>query len=422
VNRDVSITLLTRGLQLASGLAATVVSARFLGPTGRGQYFFVITLTLLVVQFSNLGLPASNTYRVARDPELLGPLVVNSLFASLVVGVGAAAAAVAFLRLTNIFSTTRPILMLFALALAPAMLFFLLGTNLLVGSGRIRVFNAFELAGNALVMGALVAAGLLAPRVSAFLTASTVAWAAVAGALALFLLRRSRGPRGFRADVFRAGLRYSAKAYLAALLSFVVLRGNVFLLQRFAFEQELGWYSVAAQVADALAILPATIALVLFPRLVRDAAGRLHATLRTALVTGALLALLCVVAAFAAGPVISFVFGADFEPAARILRWMLPGVVAFGVLTVLSQFLAALGMPKALVGIWGLAAAVALVLGRFLIAPYHAVGAAATLSITYGLTLVLVGALVVRHGRAERPAEEPRGPAPLPEWVETPGA
>src|SRR5206468_7165449 len=126
----------------------------------------------------------------------------------------------------------------------------------------------------------------------------------------------------------------SARAYLVTLAGFVVLRMNVFILQGLAGAAQVGYYSVASQLADTLTVVPQSIALVLFPRLAAATAGRLHATIRTAWRTAALLALLCAATWIFGGWVILTAFGPRFAPAVPVLRLMLPGVFFVGVAAV----------------------------------------------------------------------------------------
>ena len=401
MSRAVFLTLLSRSIQLISGFAGTVVTARFLGPEARGEYFLVITITLVVVQFANVGLPSSNTFYVARDRRLLGPLVSNSVWVSLVLGGGGAVIAVALLNATGWITTQQPSLMWFAVALAPAILFFMLGTNLLVGIQRMGVFNIVEAASNLGVTAALVLAGLAAFDVHGFLAISTGTWSIAAAVLLVYLWRQDRAPLRFRTDVLAGGLRYSVKAYLITAIGFLVLRSNVFVLQHYYGSRELGFYSVAAQVGDALAIIPASVALVLFPKLVKDAAGRWHSTVRVSAVVAGALAVACGIAGLLAVPFMRIAFGTAFVPAAAVLQLLLPGVFALGVASVLSQFLAAIGVPRLLVGIWIVTLGILLLVGRLLIPRHAGAGAAASLSIAYAALLTMVATLAYRHRHSE---------------------
>lgn len=386
---DVLATAGVRGLIVATGLASSIITARFLGPSGRGEYFFAIVLTTTVVQFANLGLQASNTYLVAEREKLLRSLAVNSFWIALAVGGGMGVAVALVLSQLEAFSSTPASHLWLGAALVVPILFFLLGTNLLVGVNQIRAYNAYEAGSRIIVLACLAGAGALALGVEGFLVASFVGWLVSSGALVIRLLRGDGG-FGFDNEVFRVGLRFAAKTYVVALLGFLVLRGNVFLLRHYAAATEVGYYSIAVQIVDVLAIIPTSVALVLFPNLVRDRERSWAATRRSCLLVAAALIATCGAVAALAGPFIELVFGSSYSAAAPILRFMLPGVVAVGVTTIVSQYLAAHGLPRILLAIWAGAAVLTAVLGLLLIPSHGGTGAAIALTITYMIVALMV--------------------------------
>lgn len=403
MKREIAITIATRAAILVAGVAAAIVTARFLGPAGRGEYFFVVMLAAAVTQFGSLGLQASNTYLVASDRSLLGRLTVNSVWVALVVGLSAGTAVAAVSDALDLFPGTPGHLLWFVVPLAPVTLFFLLGMNLLVGTGRIGLFNALEAASHLVLLALLATAGALALGVAGFLTASVAGWAIVALMLAA-LLAPERDRLRFDAAIFRRGFRFATKSYLVVLLGFFVLRTNVFLVQHFIGAEELGYYSIAAQVSDALVILPTSVALVLFPRLVSERTTSWESTRRACAATGLILAGVCAAVALAAAPLVRIAFGEEFEPAVPILRLMLPGVLAVGMTTVLSQYLAAIGLPRSLVAIWAAGFAMAFALGAVLVREHGGEGAAVALSITYGLLFVAMLLTARKHRAAGQQA------------------
>lgn len=397
MRRDVVATIAARIVIMIASLAGAVVTARYLGPTGRGEFFFMVTLAAAATQVGNLGLHASNTYSVAQDERLLGPLFANSLWISLVVGTAIGAVVVGTLAATAAFPDTSTLELVLAASLVPPSLFFMLGTNLLVGVQRITLFNGFEVGSRLAVIALLVAAALLGFGAQGLVAATVVAWSLAGAVLAWTLWRRGRGTLRFSLRLFQAGLRYAARAYVVAMLSFLVLRANVFVVQRAAGERELGYFSIATQVADVLAILPASVGLVLFPALVRVPQGSFAAATRATLAVGAVLTVASVAAGIVAEPAIALLFGPTFEPAAAILWWMLPGVVALGMTSVLSQYLAALGIPLALLATWAAGLAGTVALGAALVPSYGGRGGAAALSATY---LVVLGVVTLLARRA----------------------
>lgn len=401
MKRDVSATLATRLLLVVASFAASIATARYLGPEGRGEYFFVVTLTAVMVQVGNLGLPSSNTYYVARDESLLGPLFANSAWISLVASSIGSLTAVTALAATGVFPDVATSRLLLAALLVPPTLFYLLGTNLLVGVGRIGTFNLLEAGSRIVVLVALVIAGELALGVGLFLAASIVAWSAVGAVVAIVLWQLGGRALRPRLDLVRSGMRYAAKAYVITLLGYLVVRANIFVVQAYAGDRELGYFSIASQIADVLALLPASIALVLFPALVRSPERSLSMTLRAAAAIGGVLGTLALLTGVLARPVIKLAFGESFAPATEILWWMLPGVVALGIAGVLSQYLAAVGMPAALLGVWAAGLLLVVAVGFGLIPEHGGRGAAAALSLTSIGLLVGISALTFAHRNAE---------------------
>ena len=213
------------------------------------------------------------------------------------------------------------------------------------------------------------------------------------------------------------GFRFATKSYLITLLAFIALRGNIFLLRREFGPADLGLYSIAPQIADVLTILPQAVALILFPHLVREASARWERTVRATLWVAAIMIVACVLTAVFAGPVIRLLYGDSFAPSTRVLQIMLPSVFSLAVASVLSQYLAAIGLPRPLLGVWGAGVALVLALSVALIPDHGAAGAAAALSI--GNTAVLVGIAVTAY--LYRNAK-PRGPAALRQQGDVPAS
>ena len=81
---------------------------------------------------------------------------------------------------------------------------------------------------------------------------------------------------------------------------------------------------------------------------------------------------------------------------------MLPGVLLVGVTAIVSQYLAAGGMPVSVVATWFGGVALTAAMGRVLVHRYGAVGAGITLSVTYGVVLIVLTTLTWRMASARR--------------------
>lgn len=408
--RQIALTAATRAGLTLFGLATSVVTARFLGQSGRGDYFFIATLSALIVQFANFGLPASTTFFAARDPARTRHLLSNACWIAVGVGGGLGTGIALFTQMSGMLADTPASYIWLAAGLAVPSLLYLFLSSILVGRGQIRSFNALEVAARSLLLPALVAAGVVGLGPAGFIAVSVVVWALACVVGVLLVARYASLTWRPDVELLAVGFRYATKSYFITLASFIALRGNVFLLRREVGPADLGLYSIAAQVADVLTILPTAVAMILFPSLVREAEARWDRARTVALWVASIMALLCLLTAIFAGPVIRLAYGADFAPSTRVLHIMLPSVFALAVAGVLSQYLAAIGLPRPMIGVWVGGAAIVLAASLALVPSHGAAGAAAALSV--GHTAVLCGIAATAY--AYRNAS-PRGPRPLGE-------
>jgi len=146
----------TRLMLAAFSLATGVLTARVLGPEGRGQYFLGVTLMTLGAQLATLGFHSSNTYQLSRREDALRGLVANSFWYS--AGAGAVLAAVlGSLLAAGFFPALEGGLGAVALiGVAPA-LFTILASGLLAGLGRFDTLNRCDLLSRGVLLLVMVA-------------------------------------------------------------------------------------------------------------------------------------------------------------------------------------------------------------------------------------------------------------------------
>lgn len=387
-------TLTVRVLLVAAGLLSSVITARMLGPEGRGIFFYWTTLAALAIQFGNLGLHSSNTFYLAKNRAHFSTLAANSLWVSLVGG-----GAIGSILVTILWFAGRPLqdewgLLWPTLIIIPAGLYFLLGTNLFVALQRFSEYNGFELVNRYVGLAVVSLAAWFFPSPESLVAALALVAAFICVPLYHRLGRLGGGTTPSFA-LFRRGFGYGLRAYLVAVIALFVLRLNTLLLERSVETSTLGVWSIAAQLLDVIAIVPATFALVLFPKLVES--SQPYQLMRSQLsIVAASLGILGLLAVLLGRQVILFVYGERFLEAYEILLWGLPGAFGLGLVSILSQYLAATGLPIALLWIWCSALVVEYTLAVLLIPSYGAVGAMAALSLTYLVVLGMAWALAVQ--------------------------
>lgn len=393
--KNIAITLTSRCSIIAAALIISVLTARFLGPEGRGYYFYIYSLVGILAQLSMLGLQTSNTYLATANPQLLNKLTINSAWISfLFCTLLALMVAIVFYLQGNAVHGYIG----FVVILTPPYLFYLLGTSLFVSVGKIKQLNYYQLLTNLLTVMAVFLAGYYTKNLYVIFWLVFCAWIIVAISMFFSLCNNHEKCKWtFDYTIFRVSFLYSFKAFIITTCTLAVLRTNVFLLEFLSFT-EVGYFSIAAQIADALSLLPTTVALLLFPQLINAKTTDLSVTLSVLKKVGALILVLALLIGFLAPFFIPLLFGVEFMPAVDIIRCLLPGSFFSCLIVILSQYLAARGLPLILVFIWLAGVLVNVILSYELMRHYGAVGAASGLSMSYALILLACG-MVVRVSR-----------------------
>lgn len=382
VARNTFETLLFRGLSTPIALLLVVIQSRFLDPAGRGRFVLVVlTVTILARLFGQLGVAVTSH---ARDQELR-PFVDRALMLALVLGVLGMGAILAAGALIDSFG-----LRLAAIA-APALLPNIVNaclSGVLLGRARIRLWNYIQVLPPILTLiGMLVVVVGLGGGVDAAVASWTVAYFLTA-AFALTAARDLWLPPAASQFLDRHGraiLRLALVMGAVQIVNLIGYRVELFILDRYKGLAEVGIYSIAMQAAEAMWLVPAAIATAVTGpvvhesqtgavRLIRNACGRgLLYTAGIAVVVGAL-------APFA----IPFLFGDDFRGAVRPLLLLLPGVVAYGPVSILVVFISIrCGRPRLSLVVSLIGLVVTAGASFALIPPYGASGAAVASAIGY---------------------------------------
>lgn len=349
---DVVLTFGSKVGVLVLTAAAGVVVARALGPTGRGAIAAATALSLLFVQFGILGLHSANTYFASRSPDQIPRILVNTLWSAFALGLLLAGIGIALRELSP--SSVRGLDLtevIVVLAGVPAILAIQLLQGLLLAEGRMIAYNGLDL-GAALGTTIGLAVALLAFSGGVLAALTVLLGVNVAGALAVVMLLRHdlKAPRAFDSRLFLAMVRYGFRLYLAALLAYLAWRTNVLLVNSYLGSSAAGQFSIAVALGETIHLLPTVVALNLFPRIARgDELSDTGSVFRSlTLVYG----LGCIALIPILGPVIRLLYGNAFAGAIGISYWLLPGMFAYGMVSVLSYHFAGRGFPLRVLTVW----------------------------------------------------------------------
>jgi len=367
---------MARCIAMIGPFGIAIISARMLGPEGQGRYYYVVTLATIGAQFASFGIHASNTYRVAKQPSLLSPILTNSAWIAIVGGSVAACAVVAF-DLVIEGATRLGTSLLFVLPLCPATLFFLYLSNIAIAISRTTLFNGLILVSSAVSLAAIAIAAYILPTVNVLLSALVASSLIICIVSWILVARGVRISWRFDPVLFKDGIAFAARAHATSLLAFFMARTGVVVLRHYGAFDDLGHWSIAVQISDALLLLPATIGILLFPSLVRaEGESRWKDFKLVTLQLGGVMAVLCLAVAGMIFPLIDVAFGPAYTQTGSIMLALLPGVFFLAVTSTVSQFLSAFGIPWSQIVVWILGFGMQVVLSMLLFDKYGVLGLA----------------------------------------------
>jgi O-antigen/teichoic acid export membrane protein len=391
IAQDISATFATRFIIIVVGFVTSVLVARELGPTGRGEYAVTTALGLIGVQIGNAGLHASNTYAVAKDRSLLPGLLANSIFIAVLLGGAIAVLCLIFLQIVPKIGPTDNLLRAYGLFLIPVGLCYLLLQNLLLGLMAIASYNWIDLIIKVLCL-ALIAGATLAGRkeVVLFFAAGLVTQLIGIGLAGRKLWSFSVSEFRPSWKLFKAYVGVGIRAYLAAIFAFLVLRVDLLMVKYFLGAASAGFYSVATTLGDSLLSIAVVVGTILFPRLtaMERFAERKALKHRWSLLVAFGTLPVMLVLAIASPFLIRRLFGLEYQFAISAFIWLLPGLYALGIQIVLVQFLNSLGYPKKVTLAWLICCIANILLNFWAIPKWNIIGASIVSSICYvGISL-----------------------------------
>ena len=318
------------------GVIILALTARILGPDGRGQVAAITTWVSLFSNFAYLSLGQVALHRMANDPThkyfgyLLGSLLLMTGFLTMVAWL------IAWVMYWHNSQGTFKGLPIAALVIGFAALPFMIweqyGSSLLMGLERIRTYNRYQMVGRTLsVVGVVVLVGWLGQGVAGVMQASLFGQVVVALGGLGFLLKFSQTKNSLcrpnRTEIY-ALLKGGAKLHLNAVGSFLFTSGGILIVNHYHGSEQTAYYQMAIQLLGILMIIPAAASMVIFGKVASlGPCGAWSENKRLLFQITLGMIFLSAVAAILAPWAITLIAGERFLPVVSLFQWMLIGVI-----------------------------------------------------------------------------------------------
>jgi O-antigen/teichoic acid export membrane protein len=392
------ISFLFRGVNLVVAFGTVLFTSNALSTDSYGAF----ALGLAIVGAANAitgGLTAATAYQVSNQGRPVGLALANGLVGAAAVAlVGILAGAAAAGALDG--SAARMALPV-SIAAAAVVLNGVISGAFLGQNQLVRYNVALVLPPAMALIGVLVAVFALDQREPAPALAGYAAgqWAAALVLVATGGRRLLRGA-ALSGAMVRTIARFAALAGLSSGLSYLNYRADLFVVERFEGTDGVATYSLAVYLAESVWQVSGSLALATYPRLAGlDRASAAALTARVMRHTVVLLLAVCGVL-FLAADVLQAVLFPKYDGMASALRFVLPGVLVYGLAQSYSGFYTyQRGMPwvSAIVAGTGLVLDVALAVT--LMPAMGVNGAALASALAYSGAMILALAYFVRGER-----------------------
>lgn len=319
-------TAATQACGLLIGIPMLAITARWLGPDGRGIFVTATTwagLTATICGFS-LGLVAIHEMGRMKESDtgaLLGTLLTA----------GAAETFVAWCLLmlggqvhSGLYGSIGAAPLVLGFAGIPFLIFKDYFGSLLIGRNRVVLWNRAQLAGTvfAFLLVVVLAGGAL-------LTVNRIVVAWLCGqilvcAISFKGIYRHISKLSFRGRLAKSLANGGFKLHINAIGSIAISSVDVLMVNSFVGAREVGYYQLALKLTTNLAIIAQAVGTVTYGRIVKFGPDRSWSLVRR--ICGMTMGLLVVIAALAAwfAPlIVKIVGGPSFEPSVLLFRLML---------------------------------------------------------------------------------------------------
>ncbi|HEU4429406.1 MAG TPA: oligosaccharide flippase family protein, partial [Myxococcota bacterium] len=370
--RNVAATVATQGLTAPLGLLTQILLARLLPVAERGHVAIANEVVFLTVSVIQLGWPQATVFRVRNVGTPISVAAAGAVYAGLALAAIAVAAGLSAPSAwtEQLLAGAPRIVLLIALATVPFELLGQLATGVARAADRFDLHNGYPLLSTSLVLGC-VSFGLIGLGASAAhaISAQLVGTALAAATILALVLRASGFSPRVPAAELRASLGYGVTGHLQSVLANAHLRIDVLMLAALLQDPSaVAVYTIAATIVNRVRVIPAAIAIAVFPSFAEaDASEAARLTARvlrhsTLVVTLSVLALVPAMIWL-----VPLLFGTAYEASVPLALVTLPGATLLSVQAIVGRYFAARNLQRVNVFCSGLGLALNVIANSLLI-------------------------------------------------------
>lgn len=323
---------------IVSQFLALVLTNHVIGPEGRGVFlaaitwsntFFILSHCSFSTGILNLcNKKAENIYATARlsavAAAILGCLSFFIAFA-------------AFGLLPEVFNNLSASHVVLAFITIPFMMLQQYGMATVQVRGDFRAFNLLYAAYAVTNLAGITVLWILhKTSLDLLLYTNLFAWI-ITGCLSLLFMWPYIMKRTGHSKILGLLVKTSLAAHFGAIVSFVVSRSDILIVNYFSTEKQTGIYGLAVGIVQMLLIIPLSVQNVLYHALLGKALPlQKNILLQYSRITFAIMLVSAIAVLLLSRPLVYVIGGRNFEEAVPLFKYFLPGIVFYSIPVVLA--------------------------------------------------------------------------------------
>ncbi len=369
-------------------LAIGIILSRLLGAAGFGMYSSIIVVPIMVIGFTQLGIRRSALYHIGlkKDPE---NNIVSALFILLLISSILSILICALVYLYSESKTYNPLFIGIVFLTIPLLLGNVFAGGFFLGKEQIRRANYLNAAPSIVnlvfvilfvlflrwsVLGAFIAVSL-ANLVTFFFVCRI-----------LFVHDHYHITWKYHEHLMKSMVRLGIMNALAIFIMQLNYRFDILMLKKMSTLEQVGFYSIATQIAEQLWHIPYAIETIVMSRSANTKNNEsVNKTVASIFRVSLLIGIFgCLLLFFVSPFLIPLIFGRAYIQSVPLIQAILPGILLLVAFRILNSRLIGMGKPQN--AIWTFLPALFLnILLNFLWIPkYGALGSAWATNISYG--------------------------------------
>lgn len=391
--------ILTQFFILLLSVATSIITARSLGPEGKGQLTLILLIPWLAITVGRMGIShAVNYYANKTSPT---KLIVNSFILSVPLSalLVAVSLPIIFALKDVFFRTISDRLIIIISLFIPIYLFNTHFISLIQGLYKINLRNLLLVSQSALnLMLLIILILILKLGVNGAVIASMIAISFIFFSSVLSLLK-DINVKEINLDfgLMRQLLNFGFKSHIGNILKDFSYRGDILIISYFLLPAYVGYYVVAVAVAEIIWKIPEAVGSVILPYVASiDKNDAKFFTPKVCRRMCLIMVIICLIIVALSKKIVIFAFGVQFYPSVSALIFLIPGILSFSIWKILANDLIAQGYPAQYSMTSALALVTMIIMDLILIPIFGINGAAIASSISYIAATIFIIFLYIK--------------------------